>query len=68
MASDLFATRLWMDIPDAALTLAAPRNWPTRVRVAFLRLELDYRNQRSFSLGLSVRVNIQNPIMKLPGA
>jgi hypothetical protein len=68
MASDLFATRVWMDIPDAALTLDAPKNWPTRVRVAFLRLEFDYRNQRSFNLGLSVRLNFQNPIMNLPGA
>lgn len=68
LASDLMATRVWMDIPDAALTFAAPKDWPTRVRVAFLRLEFDYRNQRSFKLGLSVRVNIQNPIMNLPGA
>jgi hypothetical protein len=68
MASDLFATRAWFDIPDAALTFAAPKDWPTRVRVAFLRMEFDYRNQRSFSIGLSVRVNIQNPIMNLPGA
>jgi hypothetical protein len=66
IASDILATRAWLDIPDAALTLDAPRNWPTRVRVAFLRLEFDYRNQKSFSLGLSVRLNIQNPIMNLP--
>jgi hypothetical protein len=66
IASDLLATRAWVDIPDAALTLDAPRNWPTRFRFAFLRLEFDYRNQKSFSLGLSVRLNIQNPIMALP--
>jgi hypothetical protein len=68
IASDLLATRAWLDIPDAILTLDAPRDWPTRVRVAFLRLEFDYRNQKSFRLGLSVRLNIQNPIMNLPGA
>lgn len=68
MASDLLATRVWLDIPDAALTLEAPRDWPTRVRIAFLHLEFDYRNQKSFSLGLSVRLNIHNPIMNLPGA
>jgi hypothetical protein len=66
LASDLMATRVWMDIPDAVLTLDVPRDWPTRMRIAFLRLEFDYRNQRSFSLGLSVRLNIRNPIMDLP--
>ena len=66
IASDVLATRAWLDIPDAALNLDVPRNWPTRFRVAFLRLEFDYRNQKSFRLGLSVRLNIQNPIMNLP--
>lgn len=66
IASDLLATRAWLDIPDAALNLDVPRDWPTRVRIAFLRLEFDYRNQKNFSLGLSVRLNIQNPIMNLP--
>ncbi|MBW8888724.1 MAG: hypothetical protein JF616_13285 [Fibrobacteres bacterium] len=66
LASDVLATRAWLDIPDAALSLDVPRDWPTHVRIAFLRLEFDYRNQKSFSLGLSVRLNIQNPIMNLP--
>jgi hypothetical protein len=66
IASGLVATRAWIDIPDAALTLAVPERWPTRVRVAFLHFEIAYRNQRSFRTELSVRVRVNNPVMERP--
>ena len=68
MASDLMATRLWVDIPDAGATLPYPRAYPSVFNVAFLHIDLAYRNLRSFSLGVSVRIRVDNPIMNLPGA
>lgn len=68
VASDLLATRFWLDIPDAMLDLAVPEAWPTRFRIAFLHLEFDYRNTKNFNLGISVRLRIENPIMNRPGA
>jgi hypothetical protein len=62
------ATRFWLDIPDLAFNLPAPRAYPSDFRIAFLRIELGYRSIRSFSLGLSVTVKLDNPILKLPGA
>jgi hypothetical protein len=67
-ASDLLATRVWLDIPDAALTLGYPRAWPSRFRVAFLHFDFAYRNQRNFNLGAAVRLHIENEIMNRPGA
>ncbi len=68
MASDLMATRVWVDIPDAALRLDFPEQWPTNFRVAFLHFEFEYRNPKSFNIGISVRLHIDNPIMNRPGA
>jgi hypothetical protein len=68
MASDVIATRVWMDIPNADLTLGFPQAYPSRFRFAFLRLDCAYRNLKSFNLGVSVRVKIENPIMSRPGA
>lgn len=67
-ASDLIVTRLWVDIPDIGPTLSVPKNYPSRFRVAFLHVDLAYRNLRSFNLGISVRINVDNPIMNRPGA
>ncbi|MDB5104060.1 MAG: hypothetical protein JWP91_1749 [Fibrobacteres bacterium] len=68
MASDILATRVWMDIPDASLRLGMPKAYPSRFRIAFLHLDLAYRNLRNFNLGVSVRVKVENPIMNRPGA
>lgn len=68
VASDLLATKVWLDIPDTMLELAIPEAWPTRFRVAFMHVELAYRNTKNFNLGLSVRLRIENPIMDRPGA
>ncbi|MEO6097630.1 MAG: hypothetical protein ABIW76_19025 [Fibrobacteria bacterium] len=68
LASDIIATRIWADIPDASLRLGFPRAYPSRFRIAFLHLDLGYRNSKSFNLGASVRVKIENPIMSRPGA
>jgi hypothetical protein len=68
MASDILATRVWMDIPDATLRLGLPEAFPSRFRIAFLHLDFAYRNLRSFNLGISVRVKVDNPIMNRPGA
>lgn len=68
LASNILATRFWVDIPDLALTLGHPEAWPTRFRIAFLHLDLAYRNSGNFSLGVSLRVRVDNPIMNRPGA
>jgi hypothetical protein len=65
-ASDVLATKVWADIPDLGLELEYPKAWPSHFRMAFLHLEFAYRNQRSFSLGLAVKVRIENPIMNRP--
>jgi hypothetical protein len=67
-ASDIFATRVWLDIPDLGLQLGYPEQYPTEFRFVFLRLDMSYRNPRSFSMGFSVRVRVDNPIMNRPGA
>ncbi|MDQ3001563.1 MAG: hypothetical protein M3Y08_09905 [Fibrobacterota bacterium] len=67
-ASDLIATRLSVDIPDIGPTLGVPKNYPSRFRLAFLHVDLAYRNLRSFNLGISVRISVDNPIMNRPGA
>jgi hypothetical protein len=67
-ASDLIATRLWVDLPDIGPTLGAPGDYPSRFRFAFLHVDLAYRNLRSFNLGISIRVHVDNPIMNRPGA
>ncbi|GEM_PF-2347705 len=68
LASDIIATRVWLDIPDLALSLPRPLDFPTDFRLAFLRLEFAYRNIRNFNLGVSVRIHLDNPIMNRPGA
>ncbi|HKP97130.1 MAG TPA: hypothetical protein VJ385_15380 [Fibrobacteria bacterium] len=68
LASDILATRLWLDIPDLTLKLGLPEAFPSRFRVAFLHFDMAYRNPGSFSLGISVRVRVDNPIMNRPGA
>lgn len=68
MASDIIATKVWLDIPDLALSLPRPRNYPTDMRMAFLRLDFAYRNIRNFNVGVSVRIHLDNPIMNRPGA
>lgn len=68
VAPGIAATRLWVDIPDLALTVPVPSSRPTDFRLAFLRVEFAYRNLRSFSLGLAVTVKLDNPIFNLPGA
>ncbi|MDB5049848.1 MAG: hypothetical protein JWO30_2919 [Fibrobacteres bacterium] len=68
IASDILATRLWLDIPDLALKLGLPEAYPSRFRIAFLHFDMAYRNLRSFNLGVSVRVRVDNPIMNRPGA
>ena len=67
-AADVVATRVWMDIPDLELTLGHPQAYPSRFRIAFLHLDCAYRSVRSFNLGISVRIRIENPIMNRPGA
>lgn len=68
IASDIMATRVWMDIPDAVVRLGYPQAYPSHFHIAFLHLDFAYRNLRSFNLGISVRVKIENPIMNRPGA
>lgn len=67
MASDILATRVWLDIPDLKLVLGKPEAYPSRFRLAFVHVDFAYRNLRSFSLGASVRLHIDNPIMNIPG-
>lgn len=68
IASDILATRVWLDIPDIGLPIDFPSSYPTKVRIAFLHIDCAYRSVRSFNLGISVRVRIENPIMNRPGA
>lgn len=68
MAADIIATRVWMDIPDASLRLGLPQAYPSRFRIAFFHVDFAYRDLKSFNLGVSVRVRIENPIMNRPGA
>jgi hypothetical protein len=68
LASSRAATHVWMDIPDLSLSLGYPEAYPSRFRFAFLRLDMEYLNTRSFRLGLSVRLRVENPIMNRPGA
>lgn len=68
MASDILATRVWADIPDLKLVLGRPEAYPSRFRLAFVRLDFAYRNLRSYTLGASVRLHIDNPVMNIPGA
>lgn len=67
-ASDVAATRVWLDIPDFAFSLARPTAYPSRFRFAFLRFDLAYRNLKSFHLGVSVTARLENPILNFPGA
>lgn len=68
MAGDVAATRVWMDIPDFAFSLARPTAYPSRFRFAFLHFDLAYRNLRNFHLGASITARLDNPILNLPGA
>jgi hypothetical protein len=68
IASDLLATRVWLDIPDVGLQLGHPAEYPTEFRFVFLRLDFAYRDPKSFSMGFSVRVRVDNAIMNRPGA
>jgi hypothetical protein len=68
IASDILATRVWMDIPDIGLPIGLPSAFPSKVRIAFLHLDCAYRNLKSFNIGISVRIRIDNPIMNRPGA
>jgi hypothetical protein len=68
IASDILATRVWMDIPDIGLPIDVPSAFPSKVRIAFLHIDCAYRNLKSFNIGISVRIRIDNPIMNLPGA
>ena len=68
VASDVMATRLWMDIPDLELRLGHPEAYPSRFRFAFLHFDMAYRSSKSFSIGTSVRIRIDNPVMNRPGA
>lgn len=67
-AAEVAATRAWLDIADFGFSLARPSQYPSRFRFAFLRLDVAYRNLRSFHLGISLNVRLENPIMNLPGA
>ncbi len=67
-AGEVAATRAWLDFADFGFSLARPTGYPSRFRLAFLRLEVAYRNLRSFQLGVALNVHMQNPIMNLPGA
>jgi hypothetical protein len=68
IASDIMATRVWMDIPDIGFPIGFPSSFPSKVNIAFLHLDCAYRSIRSFNLGISVRIRIDNPIMNRPGA
>jgi hypothetical protein len=68
MASDIMATRVWLDIPDIGIPIGFPAAFPSKVNIAFLHLDCAYRSVRSFNLGISVRIRIDNPIMNRPGA
>lgn len=68
IASDIMATRVWMDIPDIGIPIDFPSSYPSKVNIAFLHLDCAYRSLRSFTFGISVRVRIDNPIMNRPGA
>ena len=68
IASDIMATRVWMDIPDVGLPINFPSAYPSKVNIAFLHLDCAYRSLRSFTFGISVRIRIDNPIMNRPGA
>lgn len=68
IASNILATRLWMDIPDIGFPIGVPSSFPSKVRIAFLHLDCAYRSVRNFNLGISVRIRIDNPIMNRPGA
>jgi hypothetical protein len=68
MASDILATRLWMDILDFDFSLNRPRAYPSDLRMAFLHLDMAYRHLKSFSLGASITLRLNNRILHLPGA
>ena len=68
IASDILATRVWMDIPNVSLPIDVPSSFPSKVRIAFLHIDCAYRNLKSFNIGISVRIHIDNPIMNRPGA
>jgi hypothetical protein len=67
-ASDVLATHLWMDIPDLTVKLGAPAAFPSVFHITYLHFDMAYRDTRSFCLGTSVRIRVENPIMNRPGA
>jgi hypothetical protein len=67
-AGDVAATRVWLDFADFAFSLSRPSRYPSRFRFAFLHLDLAYRNLKSFHLGVSLMVRLENPILSFPGA
>jgi hypothetical protein len=67
-ASDIMATQIWVDIPDLALKLNAPASLPSVFHITYLHFDMAYRDNRSFRLGISVRLRVENPLMNRPGA
>jgi hypothetical protein len=66
-SSGVAATRFWFDVGNFAFSLARPSAYPTRFHMAFVHLELGYRNLKSYQLGVSLKVRLDNPILNLPG-
>ncbi len=61
-------TRLRMDLAPISIGIPIPRTWPTSLRFAFLRLDLDYRNRQSFHLNVAMSMALDNPALRWPGA
>jgi hypothetical protein len=66
-SSGVAATRFWFDVGDFAFSLARPTGYPTRFQMAFLHFDLGYRNLKSYTLGVSLTIRLDNPILNLPG-
>jgi hypothetical protein len=66
-SSGVAATRFWFDLGDFAFSLARPAGYPTRFHMAFLHFDLGYRSLKSYTLGVSLTVRLDNPILNLPG-
>lgn len=67
-AGGVAATRAWLDFADFGFSLARPAAWPSRFRFAFLHLDVAYRSLKNYSLGVSLAIRLENPVMNLPGA